>query len=177
MRKITVLFAAAAMMILVTSCGTTTVTNKPVKGGTAAPKVGKAKVGDTLSIAGNDSKLEVTLVATKRLAPLSQYGMQIHPAEYGVELRVRCVSGKVYDDSITNCVALIDRQDESHDPDFDVQGPSDGALAGQLDSVKIAPGDVRAGWIYFPIKPSVKPRILQFTANSGFADQVGEWSL
>ena len=50
-------------------------------------------------------------------------------------------------------------------------------LAGSLDSVKISPGDVRSGWVYFAMKPSAKPRMLQFTADSGFGPEVGEWSL
>jgi hypothetical protein len=46
-----------------------------------------------------------------------------------------------------------------------------------MDAVKTAPGDTRAGWVWFDLKASAKPRTLQFTPESGFADQVGEWKL
>jgi hypothetical protein len=177
MRTITTLLAAIILSVLATSCGTTTTKNKPVKPirSKAAPSI--ARVGDTLAIAGTDSKLEVTLLATKRVAALTLYGTQVSPPAYGVQLRIKNLGSKVYDDSIrNNCVTLIDRKNESHGGVTEYDRNMN-ELAGSLDSVKISPGDVRSGWVYFAMKPSAKPRMLQFTADSGFGPEVGEWSL
>lgn len=176
MRK-AMLVAAVGVLALLAGCGTTTTSNKPIKptGGAAKPSV--ATVGDTLSITGNDNKLEVTLQATKRAAPVTVYGTQMSPAAFAVELRVKNVSGKVYDDSITNCVTVIDSKNESHDAEMTEVTKNGGPVPGQLDSVKISAGDVRSGWVFFAMKPTQKPRMLQFTADSGFGPEVGEWSL
>ena len=50
-------------------------------------------------------------------------------------------------------------------------------LDGLLAAVKIAPGDKRSGWVFFALKRRQQPRLLQFTADSGFGREVGEWSL
>ena len=44
-------------------------------------------------------------------------------------------------------------------------------------SVKIAPGSKRAGCLTFEMPKSAKPEEFQFTLDSGFADETGEWQL
>jgi uncharacterized protein YceK len=164
-------------LVIVVGCGTVSTSTKPVKPDNTKAKASQAGVGDTLQIAGNDSKLAVTLSHTKRLPAASMYGTQVHPALYAVELTVKNLGGKVYDDSVTNCVTLVDTKDQGHDADFAVSDANGNMLAGQLDTVKIAPGDKRSGWVFFDLKAKQTPRTLQFTADSGFGPVVGEWSL
>lgn len=178
-KSVTIVLAAIVVSLLAVACGTETVTSEPVTpadGGTSPAKA-TAGVGDTLKIAGNDSELEVTLTKTKRLPAAKAYGMEIHPALYGTQLTVKNVGNKVYDDSISNCVVLVDTKDQSHNAEIAVSDESGNTLAGTLESVKIAPGDKRSGWVFFALKPKTKARTLQFTADSGFGPEVGEWSL
>ena len=62
---------------------------------TASAPSGEAGVGDPLASAGNDSKLETTLTKTKRLPAASVYGIDIHPALYGVQLAIKNVGQTV----------------------------------------------------------------------------------
>lgn len=168
--------AAAAL----TACGTTTSTTTPVqtKSAGATPAAVKATVGDTLNITGNGSdKLAVTLVGTKRLPEVKAYGTVMHPALYGVNLTVKNLGTAVYDDSITNCVTVVDAKDQSHSAEIAVSGSSGATLTGLLDSVKIAPGDRRSGWVFVDMPKKTPARTLQFTADSGMGPQVGEWTL
>jgi hypothetical protein len=41
--------------------------------------------------------------------------------------------------------------------------------------VKIAPGSKRAGCLTFEIPKTANPGVFQFTLDSGFADETGEW--
>lgn len=178
-KPIAIVMAAIAVSLAVVACGTETTTSEPVTpddGGTTPAKA-KAGVGDTLSIAGNDSKLEVTLLKTKRVAAVKVYGTEMSPTAYGVQLRIKNVGDKVYDDSVSNCAVLVDKKDQTHNAEFMMVDKGGDTLSGMLESVKISPGDQRSGWVYFGMKPSQRPRTLQYTAESGFGPEVGEWSL
>ena len=135
-------------------------------------------MGDTLNVNGNGGdKLAVTLVGTKRMPAAKAYGTVLHPALYGVNLTVKNLGTSVYDDSITNCVTVVDAKDQSHSTEFEVSGASGAPINGLLDSVKIAPGDKRSGWVFVDMPKKTAPRTLQFTADSGMGPQVGEWTL
>lgn len=158
-----------------------TPTSSPTPGETVTPTpaetAAKAGVGDTLNIAGNDAELQVTLTKTKQLPAASLYGTTMHPALFGVQLTIKDSGKTVYDDSIYNCVALVDAEDQSHNAEFAVTDERGNVLSDLLESLKIVPGDKRSGWMYFALKPEQKPRTLQFTADSGLGPEVGEWSL
>lgn len=136
-----------------------------------------AGIGDTLLVTGNVSKLEVTLLKTKRVAPTVSYGTEFSPAAFGVLLIIKNMGQAVYDDVIGGSVLLIDTKDQTHDVGAVMVDKHGVTLEGQLQWVKIAPGDKRRGWVYFAMKPSQKARTLQFMSDSGYGPEVGEWSL
>ncbi len=178
--KIIVLVVAlAALLMIAAGCGTTSSKTEPsndegAKGSAAPPS---ATVGSTLQLKGIDEEITVKLVATKRLPAASAYGEEMHPALYGVKLTVTNIGENVYDDSISNCVVLIDAKDQSHNPESCVADANMNILPGQLESVKIRTGDKRTGWVFFPLKKTEKPRAFQFTPSSGCGEEVGEWLL
>lgn len=181
-RKLILAAFAAIALFAISACGTTTVNTSPTAPAAAASAAGgsgssKATVGDTLALAGNEgTKLEVTLKQTKRLPALKAWGSQMHPAVYGVLLTVKNTGSQVYDDTIGNCVSVIDTKDQQVDCELPINGKN-GELPGQLWTVKIAPGDKRSGWVFFSMGKKQDPRTLQFTPDSGFGPQVGEWTL
>jgi hypothetical protein len=78
---------------------------------------------------------------------------------------------KTYTDSPLTGAALIDDRLHRYDADLtDPVGPGFG-------SVKIAPGDKRAGYITFEVGDGRAPSIFQFKLDSGFGRQTGLWSL
>jgi hypothetical protein len=179
-RALLMLAALTALAIAAVGCGTTSSTNEPVQpsASTAAEAPADAAgLGDTLAIDATDTKLEVTASQDKRVKAVKLYGSEMSPAAYGVKMTVRNVGDTLYDDSVSNCCVVIDTKDQTHAVNFVMVDKSGKPLTGILESVKIAPGDKRSGWVFFDMKPSAKPRTLQFTADSGFGPQVGEWSL
>jgi uncharacterized lipoprotein YajG len=177
MRRILVGILAVVILAIVVGCGTETTSTQPVKPADTKASPSKAVVGDTLSIAGNEAKLEVTLLKTKRGPAVKAYGTQMSPAAFAVMLRIKNTGTKVYDDSVSNCAVLVDVKDQTHNAEFSMMDKSGNLIAGMLESVKISSGDQRSGWVFFAMKPSQKPRTLQYTAESGFGPEVGEWSL
>ena len=182
MRRILLIVAALAALAFVAGCGTTTSDDTPVAPSSEQPASDqsadqKAGVGDTLAIAGNDSQLEVTVLKTKRVPAVTMYGSEMSPAALGVQMTIKNVGSTVYDDSVSNCAVLIDAKDQSHNVYFGMVTKSGDPVSGVLESVKISPGDKRTGWVFFDMTKKQKPRTLQFTAESGFGPEVGEWSL
>ncbi len=184
-RKLLLVAVLLVALIFAASCGTTTSVDTPTTpsdesqeaAGDEAPGPAKAGMGDTLSIAGAETNLEVTLSGSKRVKAVKSYGMEMSPAAYGVKLTIKNVGDVLYEDSVLNCAVLIDAKDQSHDAYIGMVSKSGSPMSGLLDNVKIAPGDKRSGWLFYEMTPKEKPRKLQFTADSGFGPQVGEWLL
>lgn len=192
MKRLIALVTVALAVLAVAGCGTTEVADSPdsvgdgnLSGATSAPASdgsgdvaqGKATIGDTITLQGIEGTLiEITVKGTKRMPALSSYGMELHGPLYGVRLRIKNVGESVYEDSVSNCVALIDKKGETLPASF-APSDEDGILAGTLESVKIAPGSFRQGWTWFDVKKSQKPALFQYTPDSGFGETVGEWEL
>jgi len=141
-----------------------------------------AGVGDTIALQGWDgvAKIEVTVKDTKRLPKvIDDYGDELHPALYGVLLSIQNVGDAPYADNSIRSTALIDAQDISHGSSFRMEGDGSG-LEDLLSDYSISPGDKRAGWVYFDLKPNREVRLFQFTADSGNQGpgmNVGEWQV
>jgi hypothetical protein len=89
-----------------------------------------------------------------------------------VRLRLQNVGELVYDDSPSNGAFLIDREDQQYDAGFAnyIREPDFG-------SPRIRPGDARVGWLTFAVPTRAKLRTFQFTLDSGFGPESGEWTL
>lgn len=184
--------AAAAVAVVgalaLTACGAdSTVVDKPKENAAAEADSGKdtkkkdapevAKVGDTLTLKGMEdgSRLDVTVV--KVADPAESADEFTEPGSgkrfVGVQFKLVNTGKKVYDDSPSNGAQVADSEGQQFDSAFaDITaGPS------MSSALKLKPGAKGLGWIVFEVPKASKVDTVQFTMDSGFADQTGEWKL
>ena len=142
----------------------------------AAP-AGPAKVGGSIALAGlnGDEKLTVTLV--KVADPAKGDDEFSQPAAgkrwVAVQIRVTNTASAAYSDSPSNGAKLIDAQGQQYSETF-----GNTTLGPAMDgSVKLAPGQSALGVIVFEVPADAKAAMFQFSLDSGFADQTGQWQL
>lgn len=141
----------------------------------AAPKV--AKVGDTITLTGteNGSKLDVTVVKVADPAKSSDEFTTPEDGNrwIGVQFRLLNTGTIAYSDSPGNGTQIADSQGQQFTSTFaDITaGPS------MASSVNLKPGAKALGWVVFEVPKASKGAVVQFTMDSGFADQTGEWAL
>lgn len=141
----------------------------------ATPTV--AKVGGTLTLTGQEGeRLAVTL---KGWTTSVRSGNEYDTPETGKtwvagQFEIRNVGTVVYDDSPSNCVQASDGRGQRFD-----SGYVDTITAGPVmpSEVKLIAGDKALGWVVFEVPKGTKVTKLQFTPNSGFAEQTGQWSV
>ncbi|WP_328540643.1 DUF4352 domain-containing protein [Streptomyces sp. NBC_00344] len=79
-----------------------------------------------------------------------------------------------YSDSPTNGMQVADSQGQH----FDTWIGAELAAGPTLDSgVKLSKGEKALGWAVFQVPSNSRIVTMQFTMDSGFADQTGEWKL
>ena len=166
------------------------ITSKPAS---SAPKGGKptsgkagdtvkksdqaAKVGDTISLkgTGDGSKLDVTVVKVADPAKSSDEFMTPEAGKryVGVQFRLVNTGSAAYDDSPSNGAQVADSGGQRFESTFaDITaGPS------MASAVKLQPGGKALGWIVFEVPKGSKAVTVQFTMDSGFAEQTGQWKL
>lgn len=168
MRKSIVIAAVlAAVSFVAVACGSESGTTTPARSG----------VGDTLSIAGNASMLEVTLEETRWLPAEESGGVQVRPALFGAKLAIGNVAGSFYDDAISLCAVLVDSSGRAHNVAWELVDYKDDTFADVLEAVRIPAGGERAGWVYFALEPEAEPATLRYTAEAGFGPETGVWTL
>ena len=136
----------------------------------------KAKVGDTLTLPGNTGEsLAVTVNGVIDPLPQSEFDTPEPGSRFvGIEITLKNVGSKAYSDSPSNGATLLSTTNEQANSTLVASGPCGSSFA---SSVKIAPGDLQRGCIPFQLPQAQQPGTFQFTLNSGFADQTGQWSL
>lgn len=146
----------------------------------AKPTPTKAKpagIGDTITVHGmkDGSKLAITLV--KWVDPAKGADEFTKPDTgkrfVTAQIRVTNTGSAVYDDTPSNGMQVADADGQRFDSTiFDMSaGPS------MPSEVKLKTGDKALGYIAFEVPKASKLVSLQFTADSGFADEAGEWKL
>jgi hypothetical protein len=137
---------------------------------------GLAGFGDTIVLHGYEEGEELT-VTVKRLIDPAKSEQYFGPSRgnkfVAVEVVLVNTGSAAYNDSPGNGAELIDTSDEGYTSSI-YDTPSCHPIG---SSVKIASGSKRAGCLVFEIKKAAKPGIFQFTMDSGFADETGEWVL
>lgn len=176
------LFLLPALITLgLTACAPTEVTSSPDEQPATAPQTqetqGKqAKIGDTITLKGSESelKLAVTVVKFAQSAKSKDEYSGPEPGERfaAVQITLKNVGSIAYDDSPDNGAKLIDDEDQQYDA-----GLGEVALGPSLGSVRLAPGSTRKGYMVFSVPKDAKISKFQFTLDSGFASQSGEWLL
>ncbi|MFF4242615.1 DUF4352 domain-containing protein [Actinomadura geliboluensis] len=177
--KKTHLLLPAVLTLGLTACAPAEVTSSPDEKPAKAQKTQEiqAKVGDTITLKGNDEGLKVAVTVVK-VAQKAKGKSDFDQPESGqrfaaVQVRLKNVGTIAYDDSPGNGAKVVDAQDQQYESYIgDVAlGPSIGS------SVKLAPGSTRKGYLVFSVPKKVKLTKFQFTLDSGFAAQSGEWLL
>ncbi|MET9086146.1 DUF4352 domain-containing protein [Streptomyces sp. NPDC004237] len=142
-----------------------------------AKKPEAAKTGDTISVSGyeNGSKLDVTVVKIADPGKPADEYTEADPGKrfVGVQFRLVNTGSAVYSDSPSNGAQITDTKGQQFETEFaDITaGPS------MASAVKLKPGATALGWIVFEVPKASKLATVQFTMDSGFADQTGEWKL
>jgi hypothetical protein len=171
-------------------CGTTETKSTPEgtsgstqSGATATPASAQSKpkapvagIGDSLTLEGSDGlKVQVTLLDV--IDPVAVGEFETPEGDkriVGIRIAMKNVSETQYDDSPSNGSVLIYGSDEQADATILAEGECSSGFA---SSAKIAPGARRQGCIPFEVPKGNKPKTFQFTLESGFGPQAGEWSL
>jgi Domain of unknown function (DUF4352) len=151
-------------------------TATPTPAPTATPKPHKPRIGDHLSLDGNDAGEQLRVKVLRVIDPVEtgEFDEADSGKRFvGVEVRLTNTGSTTYDDSTSNSATLI----YSGDRQADATLVSDGECSGDFDQVKIRPGGRRTGCIPFEVPVGKRPRLFQFVLDSGFADEVGEWRL
>ncbi|WP_086792683.1 DUF4352 domain-containing protein [Streptomyces thermovulgaris] len=185
--------AAAIGALALTACDTgSTVVDKPKGNAAAEADSGKdatkgtkekssapevAKVGDTLTLKGMEdgSRLDVTVVKVADPAKSADEFMEPESGKrfVGVQFKLVNTGKAVYSDSPSNGARIADSEGQQFDSTIaDITaGPS------MSSSLTLKPGAKGLGWIVFEVPEASKIDTVQFTMDSGFADQTGEWKL
>jgi hypothetical protein len=91
----------------------------------------------------------------------------------GVQVRLGNVGQSVYDDSPENGAILVDDRGEQHYADLAELTDGDG-FGGH---VTLQPEETREGFIVFQLPQNVRPATFQFALDSGFAQNMAQWTL
>ena len=168
----------AVVSLLAAGCGGAG-TGTAAAGGPAASAaaIGTAGVGDSVSVAGNSSRLQITLCDTTRVPAETAGGVQVRPALFGTKLTIRNVDGSFYDDAISLCAVLTDARGRAYNAAWRLVNEQDEAFRDVLEGIRIPAGGERTGWVYFALDPAAEPASLRFTAEAGFGPETGVWTL
>ena len=178
-------FAAAVLLAAtVTACGETTTIVKTVTSESeppaqqepvSQPSDTQAGVGDLITLGASDSTLKIRLKGVIDPLPVGDYDSARAGHRFvGVEFAVKNMGPEPYSDALSNGSAIILRGGSQSDPTLVSGGPCGNDFG--VD-VKIAADDTRVGCIAFEVPDRKHLRSFQFTPQSGFGDETGQWEL
>ncbi|MFW3473642.1 DUF4352 domain-containing protein [Streptomyces microflavus] len=192
MRRTTITLAVtAALLLTATACTGDDITTKPTKTGAAeqpasepaeAPedeptKATVAKVGDTITLKGQEDGEQVDAVLKKVVDPAQPKDEFFTPADgsrwVAAQFELTNTGTKPYSDSPSNGAQVADADGQRFSATFadTTAGPS------MTSEAKVPPGEKVLGWITFEVPKNSKVITVQFGLNSGFADQTGQWKV
>ena len=174
---------AMAVGISVNACGTTTTitttASPPASTATTqqASSAQIASIDSPITLSGNGGeKMQVTVLAVQDPLTVNPAADTADPGTRFVSVKIRLtdVGSTAYGDSPSNGAVLLDNADQQAKSTIVSGGPAGNGFAPQAN---IPPGGTEVGWIPFEINQGNQPAKFQFTLNSGFADQIGQWAL
>jgi hypothetical protein len=119
--------------------------------------------------------LAVTVDAVMNPLPVGQFDQADSGDRYvGVQITLRNVGTVAYSDSPSNGATLLGSDDEQAESEIVEGGPCGNDFSA---SVHIAVGDLQRGCLPFELPDGKAAGSFQFTLDSGFAGQTGQWSL
>jgi Domain of unknown function (DUF4352) len=144
---------------------------------TSKTPVSEAKVGTRIALAGNDNGEKMTVTVTK-VVPTARGANEFETPSgghrfYAVQFRLINTGTAAYSDSPSNGAAVVDSKGQSYDSTFgEVRGCH--AFPAQEN---IAPGNSGLGCVVFEVPKGAKIKGVQFTLDSGFGPDTGQWSV
>ncbi|AJF70143.1 hypothetical protein SVTN_33895 [Streptomyces vietnamensis] len=167
------------------ACGTQTVTESPATstpGQTTGPGQPTSKpsasptsaaVGDTLNLTGFTGKAKLAVTVVKVVDPAT--GKDTRPGAgeryVAVQIRLHNTGAEVYSDAPDNSAKVVDAQGQR----FNSWITETTAGPGFGGTVTIPVGDTALGYITFKVPSDSKITKIQFTMESGFANNTGQW--
>ncbi|MER6515080.1 DUF4352 domain-containing protein [Nonomuraea sp. NPDC001636] len=142
-----------------------------------APKEETAAVGDTLTLKGNLDGEQLAVTLKKWADPAKSADDFMKPAQgkrwVAAQFELRNTGTAVYDDSPSNGVQVADVDGQRFMSTFGeiTEGPS------MASGLKLPKGEKALGWIVLEVPKASKIASVQFTMNSGFSNQTGQWSV
>lgn len=161
----------------VQTTGSTPTTSTP-GGSTPSGKAPEtAGIGSAITLSGNSSGEQVAVTVTK-VVNSAQPSDEFNTAPagdrlYAVQFRLRDSGSAAYSDSPSNGAAVVDSAGQSYQSGFET-------VAGCQSfpgSENIASGASGLGCIVFEVPESAKITEVQFTLDSGFGPQTGQWNV
>lgn len=174
-------FAIALMGADDSSCSTETTDEPDKEADSGSESGGKqqkqkvAKVGDSITVKGSDTSMKVTVVKVIDPVPAGEFDSPDAGKRYvGIQIRLRNVGDGPYDDSPSNGAELLMGNDTQAGFALITEGDCSSDFG---SSAKIGPGNTQVGCLPFEAKNGLRPKTFQFTLDSGFGPQAGEWRL
>ncbi|WP_433064291.1 DUF4352 domain-containing protein [Dactylosporangium sp. CS-033363] len=136
-----------------------------------------AAVGGSLTLHGNRDGEQVTVTVLRVADAVQAADGVCGPGEgnrfVAVQLRIANTGTVVYDDLPDDGTALVDTGGQRFDARFTATtvGPAFPAAG------KVATGASTEGYVTFAVPAADRLATVQFTMDSGFADETGEWQL
>ncbi|WP_433222673.1 DUF4352 domain-containing protein [Dactylosporangium sp. CS-047395] len=134
-------------------------------------------VGGSLTLHGNRDGEQVTVTVLRVADPVRAADGVCGPGEgnrfVAVQLRIANTGTLVYDDLPDDGTALVDAGGERFDARFTATTAGPAFPGGG----KIATGASAEGFVTFAVPANERIATVQFTMDSGFADETGEWEL
>jgi glucose/arabinose dehydrogenase len=195
MRRTSAAISIAALAVTLAACGPTSTVktgadqpnspatktapakSTPAKAKPTPTKTKPAGIGDTITVKGLDdgAKVSVTLVKWLDHAKGSDQFTSPDAGKRFVAAQIRVTNSgtAVYDDTPSNGMQVADNQGQRFESSiWEVSaGPS------MPSEVKLRPGDKALGYVVFEVPKTSKITQLQFTADSGFANEAGQWNV
>lgn len=139
---------------------------------------GTAKTGTAITLTGNSSGEQMSVTVVKVISSASP-GDEFTSAPagdrlYAVQFRLRDTGTAAYSDSPSNGAAVIDSKGQSYQAGIADTASGCPSFPG---TENIASGQTGLGCIVFEVPKSAKITGVQFTLDSGFGPQTGQWNV
>jgi hypothetical protein len=176
----------AILTVGLTACNEPTVTTTPdtprktaEKTAAPAPKKKTARIGDTLTLEGQEPGQQLAVTLKKWADPAKSSDEYITPQDghrwVAGRFELKNTGTKTYRDSPSGGAQVADTDGQR----FHATLANGNLTVGpeMTWDLKLPVGEKALGWIVFEIPKGSKARSVQFTMNSGFADQTGQWTI
>ncbi|MET9954226.1 DUF4352 domain-containing protein [Streptomyces sp. NPDC006339] len=181
----TLVVAALGLTACGPDSGVTTTPDKKTAAPTSAPAAKPSSVapkkdagiGDTLTLKGNSEGEQLAVTLKKWADPAKSKDEFMSPQDgmrwVAAQFELVNTGSKIYDDSPGNGAQVADAEGQRFMSTFGdiTAGPS------MASAVKLPKGEKALGWIVFEVPKASKIASVQFTMNSGFSNNTGQWSV